>query len=355
MRLLLINYELDENSGVLAWQADVVRALAKRCQYILILTQKQGVFSAPPNVDVLPVPVRPFGIPQRFGGRWLMNWEVARLCRLHKIQACFVHMAADWVFILAPVLKAMRIPILMWYAHGTVTARLKFAHTMTERVVTSTPDGFRLPSKKLTVIGQGVNTALFDIPVPDDRRNQILYIGRVSPRKRVDLLVDVMAAIREKEAQPSLMLQIIGPVLTKDDERYLDSIHDQIDRLGLQERVIIAGFVPQNAIPGYYSNAGLHINVSNTGSMDKTVVEALSCGCPVLTSNEAFRDLLKPYPEFILETDRPEEIAFHALAILQNLDAYSPIALRNLVLGRHDIESYADKIIQQLIEITHGA
>ena len=34
------------------------------------------------------------------------------------------------------------------------------------------------------------------------------------------------------------------------------------------------------------------INMSNTGSIDKAVLEAMACGIPVITANEAFEPIL---------------------------------------------------------------
>ncbi len=351
MRVLIVNYELDDTSPVLAWQGDVVCALAERSEQVVVLTQKLGAFEPPENVIVKLVPARPYGVPQRVGGRWLMNRDVARLCREYRVQACFVHMASDWAYILSPVFKAMKIPVMVWYAHGTVSTRLRLAHACADRIVTSTPEGFRLSSTKVAVIGQGVNTQIFDIPEYASERDTLLYIGRVSRRKRIDLLIDVMAAVREIAHQESIRLQIIGPTLTPDDEKYHQGIWEKIDRLGLRERVTMAGFIPRDALPVYYRRAFLHLNLSNTGSMDKTVVEALACGCPVLTSNEAFRGLLSVYPEFLLDEDDPQTIAERVLSIRRKLGAYSPDDLRALVLGQHDLETYADKVMAQLSEL----
>ncbi len=85
--------------------------------------------------------------------------------------------------------------------------------------------------------------------------------------------------------------------------------------------------------------------------MDKTVLEAFACGCPVLTSNEAFHELLAAYPEFIIRDERPEAIAEQVLMLHANRDRYKPDDLRALILDKHDIHSYAEKILMQLHEI----
>ena len=47
----------------------------------------------------------------------------------------------------------------------------------------------------------------------------------------------------------------------------------------------VATVVSQRAmgeLPAIYGSAFLHLNLSQTGSMDKTILESLACGCPTL-------------------------------------------------------------------------
>lgn len=344
--MLIINYSMDEDSNVLAWQASIVKELANHCEKVIVLTEHIGKFEPPKNVIVHLIPSRPWGIPKILGSRLLMNFAVSRLIRKHHIDICFVHMAMEWTYRLFPVMKLHHIPILLWYAHGTVSNRLRLAHACATRVVTSTPEGFRLQSKKKIVIGQGINTDLFNIPAYSIERNDILYVGRISPRKRVLLLVQVMALIRKISPQLSIRLKLLGPVLSKEDREYLNEIQSEIKRSAMQNYVEFLGDMSQHKIPLYYKNAFLHLNLSQTGSMDKTVMEALACGCPVLTSNEAFGEFLSGYSEFILGLDDRDAIVQKVLFIYENYKKYDPEILRNLIVGHHDTRSYASKIYQ---------
>ena len=347
MRLMIVNYSMDEDSNVLAWQASVVRELAKHCEKVVVLTEQIGRFTPPENVTIHLIPRRPWGIPKILGSRLLMNFTVSRLVREHQIDACFIHMAMEWTYRLFPTLKLHRIPILLWYAHGTVTNRLRLAHACANKVITSTPEGFRLPSKKKIVIGQGINTDLFNIPVHATERNDILYVGRISPRKRVNLLVKAMASLKEITPELPIRLKVIGPTLSEVDRTYLDEIRTDIRRSNLTDVVEILGDMPQQEIVAHYKSAFLHLNVSQTGSMDKTVMEALACGCPVLTSNEAFFALLANYPEFILRTNEPGAIAERILMLYRR--KYDPSAMRAIVVGSHDVKNFTQKVYNILL------
>lgn len=336
---------------MLAWQASVVKELARHCEKVIVLTERIGRFIPRNNVIVHLIPKRPWGIPKVLGSRMLMNFTVAGLIRQYQINACFVHMAMEWTYRLFPVLKLHRIPILLWYAHGTVSNRLRLAHACAAKVVTSTPEGFRLSSNKKIVIGQGINTDLFNIPVYAPERNDILYVGRISPRKKVHLFIDIMELLHELFPDVGLRLRIIGPTLSKTDREYEQNLIKKIEEKNLTEKIHFLGDMPQQKIPLYYSSAFLHLNLSDTGSMDKTVMEALACGCPVLTSNEAFYDFLSDFPEFLVQSDNPEKIASAIIKIWKNIGAYPATNLRELITSHHDVQNYAVKIYQNIKDI----
>jgi len=352
MRLLVINFEMDRLSRTMPWSQQVVNLLAKECETVVVLTSRAGQYTPPPNVLVKIIPARPFGIPRRFGSTWLLNFWVCNLIRRSRIDVCFIHMAMEWAYYLKPCFKLLRIPVLMWYAHGTVSNMLKKAHNAATRVVTSTPEGCRIKSDKIFVIGQGIDTSIFDIQPQGQNRQDIITVTRISPRKRIELLIEIMRVLKNIHGIPEFHLKIIGTPITTDDQFYEIELRDRAWRMDLHDYVEFVGFVPQEYIPVYYRNAFLHINVSQTGSMDKTVLESLACGCPVLTSNEAFFQLLAEYPEMVIKNESPRAIARQILDIYERRDSYDPSQLRNLVVGKHDIHSYVGKIMDHLRHIS---
>ena len=148
MRLLVINFAMDQRSPVLAWQHSVATRLAAKCERVVVLTEVIGRCELPANVELHKVP-RLLMTPLRmFGTKWLMNLPVWRWCARHRFDAVFVHMSAEWVYRLAPCWRRFDLPVLLWYAHGTVTDRLHKAHAHASCVVTSSAEGFRIPSPK---------------------------------------------------------------------------------------------------------------------------------------------------------------------------------------------------------------
>ncbi len=340
MRVLVVNYEMDDDSPVLAWQAQVVSELARRSDRVAVLTERRGRHHSPSNVRVDELP-RP-AFPPVLARRAAALRHTVRLCRDERVQAVFVHMAHRQAYRLFPALRALRLPVLLWYAHGSASWHLRLAHLAVDRVVSSTPEGFPLRSAKAHFIGQGVDTELFALrPVSGDR-HALVAVGRVSRRKRLDLLLSVMEHLRGG----GLRLRIVGGPLTEDDRAYEAALRRRAADRGLP--VEFTGFVPLHRLPAVYGSAALQLHVSATDSMDKAVLEALATGCPTLTSNPAFRELLRPHPALVIEDDRPEAIAGRVRAVLADPEALDPGRLRGLVVGRHDLGSYAARVLSHL-------
>ena len=152
----------------------------------------------PGNVamETVPRPGRAGAIGRRaaaLGAAW-------RLARRERVDAVFVHMAHRQAYRLWPVFRLLRLPVLLWYAHGAVTWHLRLAHRSVDRVISSSPEGFRLRSARAHFIGQGVDTQLFSLRPPAAARPHLLAVGRISRRKRLDLLVSMMAHLRGRRA-----------------------------------------------------------------------------------------------------------------------------------------------------------
>jgi glycosyltransferase involved in cell wall biosynthesis len=355
VNVLLINFVMDPASPVLAWQLTVARELARFCNRVVVLTHRAAATDLPPNMKVVVFPNLIQRAPFRWaGGRWWINVMVFRLCRREAIDAVFIHMNMEWAYRLRPSFALLKLPVLLWYAHSSVTRRLRLALRCATRVVTSTPEGFRISSPKVKVIGQGIDTQAFSLPRLREPRADVITVSRLSRRKRIDRVIDAFERLVQLRPDVPFRLRIIGSALTADDHRYAERLRSDVAAKRLDDRVYFEGHVPSSAIPALYESAFVHVNVSETGSMDKTVLESLACGCAVLTSNEAFTDVFRSHERFLISDDRAEAIAAQVLNAYDRRDAEDREALRALVVGRHDVTSYARRVHGELAAMIGG-
>lgn len=347
MRVAMILYELDRRGGVFAWQSRLVEYLSQELAQLTVFAQKIG-----PD-EVVPAVVEAFEFsrpgPGLFGKLSYLVRENVRFYRTVRAagsQLLFVHMAHEFILYMLPAILALRLPVLLWYAHGSVPWTLRAVERVVDRIITSTPEGLRLPTPKATVIGQGVDTELFSL-LPEPFGDEILYVGRVSERKRLENLLEVLELLPEP-----ISLRVVGPCITPADLDYDRRLRQQVYDRGLAERVRFEGFVPHPQLPRFHRQAFVHLSLSQTGSMDKTLLESLAMGCPVLTSNDAFRELLRERPQLWLDDTSAAAVAGRVLQLYEQREQTSREHLRGLVSGRHDAPRQVANIFRVLKEMT---
>jgi glycosyltransferase involved in cell wall biosynthesis len=111
---------------------------------------------------------------------------------------------------------------------------------------------------------------------------EILHVGSTVPRKRIDVLLAVTAALRQH--YPSLRLIRVGGEFTREQRR-------QIARLGLQRHVTALPFLERRVLAAVYRRAAVVLQPSDREGFGLPVAEAMACGTPVVASD------LKPLRE----------------------------------------------------------
>jgi glycosyltransferase involved in cell wall biosynthesis len=112
-------------------------------------------------------------------------------------------------------------------------------------------------------------TALLDFPF-------LLHVGSSIPRKRIDVLLDVFAGVRERN--PDLLLVQVGGNWTGDQRT-------RIERLGLAPSLLQLRGLDRTALAALYRRATLVLLPSEAEGFGLPVIEALACGSVVLASD----------------------------------------------------------------------
>lgn len=355
MRLILFNLRTDADDGVLGFTTDWINALADRCESIDVVSTEVGSLRVRPNVTVNGIGRdRGAGKLGQLFNLYVATWKILRTRR---IDGCFAHMNFLFPLLTSPLLKLYRLPIVIWYAHGSVPLLLKPATFIADRMVASSPSGFQLRTSKLRVIGQGIDVDRF-APAPKTPRTgfHVLTLGRISRIKRIEVVIDAIARLRRLAPELDIYCDLVGDPLDEDGRIYQGELAARIATAGLADRVRLLPGVPFHRAHETVAQADLFVNSGDTDSVDKTVLEALSSGVPVITSNAAFLQIL-PLKMQALSTVPKNDVAALANAIRAVL-ALAPTergALveegRRVVVEEHSINALADKLLDQLRQV----
>lgn len=113
---------------------------------------------------------------------------------------------------------------------------------------------------------------------PGTDRPYFLFVGTIEPRKNLLRLINAFAEFARD--QPSVNLVLAGQRGWKCEE-----IYERARAADVADRIRVLDYVNEAALPALYSHALACVYPSLFEGFGFPVVEAMSCGTPVLTSN----------------------------------------------------------------------
>jgi glycosyltransferase involved in cell wall biosynthesis len=291
VRLLLFNLATDADDPVLGFTSGWIRALADRCARVDVITMRAGRLDLPDNVRVRSAgKERGYSVPRRIAVFYRLLF---RALREGPVDGCFSHMMPAFSVLGGPVLRARAIPLVTWYAHPSLTPTLRVAHHLSDRMVASLPTAYPYRHDKLTVVGQGIDTNVFSPGGREGDPPLVLCVGRLSPVKDHPTLIE--AAARLSAAGERFRVAVVGGPASPRDEPYVRDLRARAEARGVSALLDWVGSVRPNELPDWYRRCAVHVNLTRTGSGDKSALEAMSCSRPSAVANEGFRDVLGPH------------------------------------------------------------
>nr|HID58366.1 glycosyltransferase family 1 protein [Desulfobacterales bacterium] len=349
MRLLIFNQKTDLTDSGLGVAIDWITAFSRCVEKVYVITHEAGVVPTLPSVKILSIgKEKGYGRIQRFLEFYRLL--LSTLSR-NQIDGCFVHMVPIFAVLASPILKWKHIPMVQWYAHKETPWSLRVAHRLVNRIVTASKESFRLPSQKVVVTGHGIDTDRFIPPKQLNKLNKpftILSVGRISPIKRYEILLKAVALVHKAGKECKVLL--VGGTRTKRDEEYLQHLQMEVEQLKLGSYIQFVGPIPRHEVLYWYWKADIFVNLSDTDSVDKAVLEAMSCGLPSITSNISFQFMPR---DVIQELLVPKgDVSALAKAIIR-VSEWDPDyreqvcrRLRQIVIDQHDLNHFVHKVIQ---------
>lgn len=151
----------------------------------------------------------------------------------------------------------------------------------------------------------------------------ILYVGDVNWNKNIKGLLGAFEKIKYQKSNikntdknSKLYLVLAGTSFKNDLLPETKEINLLIDELQVGSNVLKLGFVPEEDLVAIYNLAGVYVQPSFYEGFGLPVLEALSCGCPVVCSNTSSLPEVGGEAVFYFDPKNDEEMAEKISSVL---------------------------------------
>src|SRR3989344_6257873 len=344
-KLLIITQKVDRSDPILGFFHRWLEEFAKNVKKLTVICLEKGEYNLPGNVKVLSLGKENLetGFPLGNGVSkllYLMRFYKYIWRERKNYDTVFVHMNPEYVILGWADWKLLGKRIALWYVHKYVNLKLRFAEKLADKIFTASPESFRLSSRKVEITGHGIDVEKFKIQSAGRRTKlSIITAGRISPVKNLETLIEGFSVLQNSKID--FVVKIAGGPAKKSDNIYFEKLKLTVLQKNLQNSVSFAGPISYSQIQDFYHEGDIFVNLSETGSIDKAVLEAMASGITVITSNEAFKSILPV--KYFLENKTPEALAQKIKELFS--ESRPNLELREIVIRNHSLESLIKKVI----------
>ncbi len=178
---------------------------------------------------------------------------------------------------------------------------------------------FKVPPEKMTVVHHGADESFQPWIDPESlekllkqyglQRPFILFLGTLEPRKNIPTLLKAFAGIKEQIPHD---LVLVGQQGWK-----WEPILKEIEELKIGDRVHWVGYVPDSERVFFYHAAQFLVYPSWYEGFGMPLLEALQCGCPVITSRVSSMPEVVGDAGLLIDPRREEELQGAMLRLAQ--------------------------------------
>lgn len=158
----------------------------------------------------------------------------------------------------------------------------------------------------------------------------LLYVGDINWNKNIGGMLRIFASVKKDSRFADVKLVLVGKAFGRNEITEAIEINRLIAELNLQSEVIKSGFVPEEDLPAVYGGAAMYLQLSWAEGFGLPVIEAMSSGTIVVTSNRGgLREISGP--GYMVDPDNINEAASQIIQVLQfTKEERKTAILRNL-------------------------
>lgn len=346
MRLLILTQKIDKNDDVLGFFVRWVEEFRKKVEYVSVICLEKGDHDIPVSTPVFSLgkEKRPSKI------QYLFRFYRYIFSEINRYDTVFVHMNQEYVLLGALIWRIFGKKIYFWRNHPNGSIWTRLAVGLSHRVFCTSEFSFTAQFRKTEIMPAGIDTDYFvDTENPARHVSPLLYLGRISSIKKVDILIDALHMLRDRGR--TCATDIYGTAVNRVLEKeYYMKLREHATSLEKSGTIAFRGAVSHHDTPTIYNAHGILINLTPTGSFDKVILEMMACGGLVLVSNKSYKEIfpLEWHNILIFKEGDARDLADKIQGLLllsiekkREIGVYS----RKIVCQKHSLALLVDKII----------
>lgn len=300
-RLLFITQKVNQNDPVLGFVHGWLNEFAKKWEKIFVICLEKGEFSLPQNVAVFSL-----GKEKGYGKFALLKNFFSLIWKLRKeYSSVFVHMNQEYVLLAGIIWRLTGKKISLWRNHPKGNLLTKIAVSLSCQVFCTSEFSYTRRFSKTKVMPAGIDTETFQKTSTNREPRSVLYLGRITPVKKIEKIVEVANSLDKSKVEFSL--SIYGDP-TSGASEYYKNLLLQADTLENKNRIGFYKGVTQIEAKQIYNTHEILLNTTVTGSFDKVVPEMMACEGLVLTTNASFGSGSLPGSNmFVVNNDKSDD------------------------------------------------
>ena len=340
MKLLIVTQVIDREDPVLGFFHGWVKEFATNFESVVIICLKKGTYDLPDNVKVYSL-----GKEDGAGRITYVYRFFTYIYSLRKeYDKVFVHMNQEYLLLGGFFWKFWSKHMYMWRNHHAGNVLTDIAASFCTHVFCTSKYSYTVKYKRTIRMPVGIDTQLFRPREIVRRTNSILFIARIAPSKNLEMLIDALCILNKKGT--SFELGVYGEPAAKDEE-YMEAIKQKVFKNNLN--VTFYGRINNFETPDVYSAYDMCVNMSSSGMYDKTIFEAMACGCLSIASNKNLVGLIDDM--FIVEQDSVKDLVYKiehfAQLDLRVKNEYRTVS-RQVVEGHHSLSQLGNMLAQYI-------
>lgn len=288
MKLLIFTQKVDKNDPVLGFFHNWIIKFSEGLEKLTVVCLQKGKVELDPQIKVFSLGKE----DKKSRLAYILNFYKYIWQERKNYDTVFVHMNQEYILLGGIFWKLLGKKIFLWRNHPYGNILTNIAVWFSDKVFYTSPQSFVARFKKGKLMPVGVDIEKFKAKNEKRKINSILSLGRISPIKNIDKLIEVAILLDEKGKD--FVLDIVGDPVNPEDRGYYQILKNKADVLVKNGKINFIPAVSQEKAVEMYQTHQVFVNLTPSGSMDKSILESISCGCIPVVVNTFFKEIFDP-------------------------------------------------------------